>query len=132
MFSFRFFLLFQIRADREDGLRVNLADPRFRDAKRLGDFVAKTPIGEHDHVRIGSVTKTFTVTTLLRMADAGVVSLDDHVSRWVPGVPNGEAITLRMLANMTSGLGSYTFSPTFQIPVARWRRAERWTRAFSA
>ncbi|MBK8219190.1 MAG: beta-lactamase family protein [Myxococcales bacterium] len=100
-----------VRADVIVGDRL-----RYTARAGLGDFVAKTPIGEHDHVRIGSVTKTFTVTTLLRMADAGVVSLDDHVSRWVPGVPNGEAITLRMLANMTSGLGSYTFSPTFQKP----------------
>jgi D-alanyl-D-alanine carboxypeptidase len=69
-----------------------------------------TGIGMHldDHMRIGSVTKTFTITLLLQLADRKRISLDDPVSKYVPNVPNGSKITLRMLANMTSGIFNYT------------------------
>jgi D-alanyl-D-alanine carboxypeptidase len=60
------------------------------------------------HHRIGSVTKTFTVSLLLQAAADGLLSLDDTVDRYVDGVPNGDSITLRQMANMTSGIASYT------------------------
>ena len=61
-----------------------------------------------DHFRIGSITKTFTATLLLILADEKKLGLDDPVSKYVAWVPNGDKITLRMLADMTSGLHSYT------------------------
>ncbi|WP_338673977.1 serine hydrolase domain-containing protein [Streptomyces sp. SCSIO 30461] len=64
-------------------------------------------------MRIGSETKTFTVTALLRLVDEGKVGLDDPISDYVDGVPNGENITLRQLAEMRSGLYSYTDDPAF-------------------
>src|SRR5215217_5242819 len=60
------------------------------------------------HHRIGSVTKTFTATLLLQAADEGLVSLDDTIDQYVKGVPNGDKITLRQMADMTSGIASYT------------------------
>lgn len=66
------------------------------------------------HTRIGSITKTFTVMLLLQQVDSGLVSLDDPIGRYVKGLPNGDTATLRMLANMTSGIPSYTFDPGFQ------------------
>ncbi|MFJ6630031.1 serine hydrolase domain-containing protein [Streptomyces sp. NPDC091376] len=60
------------------------------------------------HMRIGSVTKTFTITGLLRLVDRGEIGLDDPVSRYVEGVPDGDRITLRQLAAMRSGLYNYT------------------------
>jgi D-alanyl-D-alanine carboxypeptidase len=61
-----------------------------------------------DHMRIGSVTKTFTITALMILADRNRLSLDDPVSKYLPYVPNGSNITLRTLANMTSGIFNYT------------------------
>ncbi|MFB6806194.1 serine hydrolase domain-containing protein [Streptomyces sp. NPDC056387] len=58
--------------------------------------------------RIGSVTKTFTVTGVLQLVDQGKVGLDDPISRYVSGVPGGDAVTLRQLAEMRSGLFDYT------------------------
>src|SRR5919199_491340 len=66
------------------------------------------------HQRIGSVTKTFTVSLLLQAAADGLLSLDDTIDRYVENVPNGEEITLRQMANMTSGIASYTFNEQFQ------------------
>lgn len=74
----------------------------------LGDPATRRPMRAGDHFRIGSITKTFTATVLLQLADEKKVQLDDPVAKYLPFVLNGENITLRMLANMTSGLFNYT------------------------
>jgi serine-type D-Ala-D-Ala carboxypeptidase/endopeptidase len=58
---------------------------------------------------IGSITKVFTALALADMAREGLVGLDDPVASLLPAgvqVPekDGRKITLRMLANHTSGL----------------------------
>lgn len=75
---------------------------------------AKVPMTADVHHRIGSVTKTFTGTVLLQLAEQGELSLDDPVSKYLDGVPEGDLVTLRMLADMTSGIASYTIDPDFQ------------------
>ena len=72
------------------------------------DIDTRTPMRVADHFRIGSITKTFTATALLILADEKKLGLDDAVSKYTPWVPNGNNITLRMLADMTAGLHSYT------------------------
>lgn len=54
-----------------------------------------------------SVTKSYTVTLLLQLVDQGKVSLDDPLSKYVAGVTDGDRITLRQLANMSSGNSDY-------------------------
>lgn len=65
------------------------------------------------NMRIGSVTKTFTVTALLELVDDGKVGLDDPIGKYVDGVPNGDRITLRELAGMRSGLFNYSADEDF-------------------
>lgn len=65
------------------------------------------------HTRIGSITKTFTVTALLMLADDKRLGLDDPIGKYLDFVPNGNNITLRQLASMTSGLYSYTQDATW-------------------
>jgi D-alanyl-D-alanine carboxypeptidase len=67
-----------------------------------------------DHVRIGSLTKTVTATVVLQLYESGRVSLEDTIGKYVPGVPNGDTATLRQLANMTSGIPSYSEDNAFQ------------------
>jgi len=74
----------------------------------VADLDTRQPMRSDDSFRVGSITKTFTATALLILADAKKLGLDDRVSKYTPWVPNGDHITLRMLANMTSGLHSYT------------------------
>lgn len=64
-------------------------------------------------MRIGSETKTFTVTALLQLADQGKVGLDDPIGQYIDGVPNGDRITLRQLAGMRSGLFNYSEDDDF-------------------
>lgn len=66
-----------------------------------------------DHVRIGSLTKTMTSTVVLQLVQERRLSLDDPIGRYRQGVPNGDRITIAQLAEMRSGLFSYTFDPAF-------------------
>jgi D-alanyl-D-alanine carboxypeptidase len=69
------------------------------------------PMSTGLYMRIGSETKTFTVTALLELVDEGKVGLDDPISRYVAGVPDGNTITIRELAEMRSGLYNYSNDP---------------------
>ncbi|UGS33755.1 serine hydrolase domain-containing protein [Capillimicrobium parvum] len=77
------------------------------------DPATNEPMATNLHMRIGSVTKTFTITAILQLVDQGKLSLDDKIGKYIPGVTGGDQITLRQLASMTSGIPSYTFDPRF-------------------
>lgn len=53
-----------------------------------------------------SAGKTFTAVAILQLVEEGRISLDQTVSNWVDGVPNGQAITIQHLLAHTSGLFS--------------------------
>ena len=57
--------------------------------------------------QIASNSKQFTAMALLLLEDEGRLSLDDRVSKYLPGISGGERITLRQLLNHTSGLQDY-------------------------
>ncbi|MFC9497002.1 serine hydrolase domain-containing protein [Streptomyces sp. NPDC056982] len=65
------------------------------------------------HMRIGSETKTFTVTSILQLVDEKKVGLDDPIGKYIDGVPNGDKITIRQLAEMRSGLFNYSADDDF-------------------
>jgi D-alanyl-D-alanine carboxypeptidase len=62
----------------------------------------------------------------LELVDRGKVALDRPISSYVTGVPHGNEITIRELADMRSGLLNYTNNPAF---VRAWFGAPRraWT-----
>ncbi|MFI6294564.1 serine hydrolase domain-containing protein [Nonomuraea sp. NPDC050790] len=74
----------------------------------VADKATGEPMRPGMYSRIGSVTKTFTVTAVLQLVDQGKAGLDDPIGKYVAGVPNGERITLRQLAGMRSGLFNYS------------------------
>ncbi|MFC3591948.1 serine hydrolase [Microbacterium barkeri] len=68
-----------------------------------------------------------TCDVLYRVADEGVVALDDPVSEWVSSVPNLSDITLQQLCDGTSGLGDGRdrLSPQFTAtPKREWNPRE--------
>ncbi|MGW6564435.1 serine hydrolase domain-containing protein [Streptomyces sp. NPDC054975] len=87
---------------------------RYVRATGVADKVTGRPMTTDLFVRIGSETKTFTVTALLKLVDDGKIGLDDPISKYIAGVPNGGNITLRHLAEMRSGLFPYTDDADFQ------------------
>jgi CubicO group peptidase (beta-lactamase class C family) len=56
---------------------------------------------------IGSVSKQFTATAVLLLAERGKLSLDDKVSRWLPELTRAGEVTVRQLLSMTSGYQDY-------------------------
>ena len=80
----------------------------------VADQAGGEPMQTDFYHRIGSQTKTFTITGVLQLADQGKLGLDDPIARYVDGVPGGDAITLRQLARMQSGLPNYSDSTAFQ------------------
>ena len=98
------------RESEAPGVVAAVQTPEYTWVRALG--VADRASGEsmtpEMHHRIGSVTKTFTATLLLQAADEELLSLDDTIDQYVEGVPNGDKITLRQMADMTSGIASYT------------------------
>ncbi|KIA72474.1 D-alanyl-D-alanine carboxypeptidase [Arthrobacter sp. MWB30] len=69
---------------------------------------AERPVSMEDHIRVGSVTKTWTTTVVLQLVQEGKLALGDPVSKYRPDVPNGDGITLEQLLTMRSGLFNYT------------------------
>ena len=47
----------------------------------------------------------------MKLAEDGKLSLDDPLTKFVPGYPGGEKVNVRMLLNHTSGIRSYTDMP---------------------
>jgi D-alanyl-D-alanine carboxypeptidase len=80
----------------------------------VADQAGGEPMQADFYHRIGSQTKTFTVTGILQLADQGKLGLDDPIAKFVDGVPGGDTITLRQLARMQSGLANYSDSDAFQ------------------
>lgn len=93
------------------GVIVSLSAPgkgEYVRAFGVADKATGAPMTPGLNMRIGSETKTFTVTALLRLVDQGKAGLDDPVGKYVAGVPDGDRITLRELADMRSGLFNYS------------------------
>jgi D-alanyl-D-alanine carboxypeptidase len=80
----------------------------------VADKSTGAPMKTDFYSRIGSETKTFTVTGVLQLADQNKVGLDDPIAKYIDGVPRGDKITLRELARMQSGLYNYSETKGFQ------------------
>jgi D-alanyl-D-alanine carboxypeptidase len=103
----------------------------FVKAVGTADISANRAIKTTDKVRIASITKTFTTTIVLLLADEGLLSLGDTLGSFDLGVtiPKADQITIRMLANNTSGLIDYFTDPDFQNmlladPTRKWTNKE--------
>ncbi|KQN26426.1 serine hydrolase [Sphingomonas sp. Leaf33] len=57
--------------------------------------------------QVASNSKQFTAAAILLLEDEGKLSLDDHVSKYLPGISGGDSITIRQLLSHTSGLQDY-------------------------
>ena len=76
----------------------------------MSDRAARTPATPKTVYRIASITKLFTSTAIMQLRDAGKLSLDDPVEKFIPGFKVGDPfpddlpITIRHLLTHTSGL----------------------------
>ena len=56
---------------------------------------------------IGSISKQFAATAILLLQEQGKLSLDDPVSKYVPGLTRGDEVTIRQILSHTSGYQDY-------------------------
>lgn len=78
-------------------------------AAGLADTATSTPLTVEHAVDVASVSKQFTATVVLLLADDRALSLDDPVERWLPGrFAWGDDVTLDQLVHHTAGLPDYT------------------------
>ncbi len=82
----------------------------YRRAAGQADREARTPVDEATIFRLASVTKPMVAAAALSMTEAGIIGLDDPVTRFLPtfrfrlAEGSETAITIRNLLSHTSGL----------------------------
>jgi CubicO group peptidase (beta-lactamase class C family) len=81
---------------------------------------------------IGSISKQFTATAILMLAEEGKLSLDDPVSRFLPSLTRANQVTIRQLLSHTSGYQDYwpqDYVPPFMLhPITAERILDIWAR----
>jgi CubicO group peptidase (beta-lactamase class C family) len=77
----------------------------------LGDSMTRVPATPDMHFRNGALAFTYMATLLLVFVDRKKVTLDAKLSAYMPKLPSANRITLRNLANMTSGYADYVYQP---------------------
>src|SRR5258708_29478205 len=95
----------------------------------FGESMAGEPATVDMHFRNGNVAFAYMTTLLLQLVDENRITLDDKLSKWLPDLPSADRITLRMLANMTSGYADYVIDEQFQKdfyadPFRQWTAQE--------
>ncbi len=81
------------------------------EAAGQADQATGTAMETSDVFPIRSVTKSMVVTLILQLVAEGKLALEAPLERFVKGVPNGDRITVRQLADMTSGVADYSRNP---------------------
>ncbi len=79
----------------------------------LGESISGVPATTDMRFRNGAVAISLISTLMLTLVDDGVLGLDDPIATWLPDVPDADAATLRMLANMTAGYRDHVQNPEF-------------------
>ena len=86
--------------------------PAWVGATGYGNLAHQSPMDVCTPFRTGSVTKMFTATLVLALAETGELGLDDKVTAYLPAlhgqIPEANEITIRQLLNHTSGLSHPT------------------------
>jgi CubicO group peptidase (beta-lactamase class C family) len=128
------------RAMKAGGLRAVLV--RVTEGGRVvanqafGPSLVGQPATTAMHFRNGSVAFAYLGTLLMEYVDEHKVRLDDPVRRWLPGLPEAGQVTLRMLANQTTGYPDFEEDPAWQAayaanPFRTWTYRQRANYAFS-
>jgi D-alanyl-D-alanine carboxypeptidase len=93
----------------------------------LADVQTREPVRAETLFEVGSVTKVFVAALVLKLAEDGMLGLDDRLSRWVPEFPDSRRITLRQLLNHTSGTADFVTDGRFLAAQRRRGLAAAWT-----
>ena len=85
-----------------------------RRAYGMADTVKGVKMAPEMAMRIGSMTKQFTATAILLLADEGKLAVEDEIGKYLSDYPTqGKRITIEHLLTHTSGIVSYTGKPGY-------------------
>jgi CubicO group peptidase (beta-lactamase class C family) len=88
--------------------------PMLREGFGFANREWDAPSGPDTEFRIGSLTKQFTATAILQLAEQGKLKLDDPIGKYDAAAPKAwDGITLAMLLSHRSGIPDYTDIPGF-------------------
>ena len=73
----------------------------------------KTANNEQTIFQLGSITKQFTAAVILKLQEEKKLSVWDKLSKYFPGYPKGDSITIEQLLTHTSGIYNYTNDGNF-------------------
>ena len=80
----------------------------FQRSYGMADLEAGLATSPGTNYRLASISKQFTATCVLLLAEDGALSVDDPLRRWLPSLPASTGdITLRHLLSHTSGVVDY-------------------------
>ena len=80
----------------------------YRKGFGYADIKNKILITPDTKFRIGSVTKQFTASAILKLQENNLLSVNDKLSKFIPDFPRGDEVTIHQLLTHTSGIHSYT------------------------
>lgn len=95
----------------------------------IGESMTGVPATADMHFRNGALAFTYMATLLLEFVDQKKTTLDTRLSQYFPNLPNAGRITLRNLAQMTSGYADYVYQPEltdglYSNPFRQWTPEE--------
>jgi CubicO group peptidase (beta-lactamase class C family) len=104
--------------------------------RAFGESMTGVPATSAMHFRNGAVAFAYMSTLLMEFVDEHKVSLNDTIDRWMPTLPEAKTVTLKMLANQTTGYPDYETDPAWLAafnadPFHIWTFKERLKYAFS-
>jgi CubicO group peptidase (beta-lactamase class C family) len=79
--------------------------------RAYGESMTAVPATTEMHFRNGAVAFAYVSNLLLQFVDEKKVTLDDTIDRWMPTLPEADKVTLKMLANQTSGYPDFETDP---------------------
>ncbi|MGM0408372.1 MAG: serine hydrolase domain-containing protein, partial [Bacteroidota bacterium] len=87
------------------------------------------PLTNQTKFRIGSVSKTFTATIVMKLIEQGKISLDDKLGNYFPEILNSETITIEHLLKHRSGIYNFTSAEDYvtwmEQPITRDELVEK-------
>jgi D-alanyl-D-alanine carboxypeptidase len=92
----------------------------------------KTPATTAMRYSIGSISKQFTAATILMLEEEGKLSIDDPVGKYIPGLTDGDKVTIRQILSHTAGYQDYwpedyAMTPMFK-PTSTETILDRWAK----
>jgi CubicO group peptidase (beta-lactamase class C family) len=117
----------------QDGLKALIVrvtiDGKNAYTAAMGESMTGVPATTDMKVRNGFVAYMYETTMLMEFVDQHRISLDDKLAKYLPDLPRANDVTIKMLANSTSGYADFVYQSAlingiYTNPFRKWTGAE--------